>query len=99
MTNAPEFLKAWVLIFFAGALVIFFAGSARYLLPMAAPVVLLAVRDLRWARPAFVLQLALSLGLATVNYQHWDGYRQFAKGLHDQIIGKRTWINGEWVQF
>ena len=95
----PEFLKAWVLIFFAGALVIFFAGSARYLLPMAAPVALLAVRDLRWARPAFVLQLALSLALAAVNYQHWDGYRQFVKGIHDQIVNKRTWINGEWVQF
>ena len=95
----PEFLKAWVLIFFAGALVIFFAGSARYLLPMAAPVVLLAVRDLRWVRPAFVLQLALSLALALVNYQHWDGYRQFVNGLHEQIVGRRTWINGEWTQF
>ncbi len=97
--RSPEFLKAWVLIFFAGSLAIFFAGSARYLLPMAAPVALLAVRDLRWARPAFVLQLALSLALAAVNYQHWDGYRQFAGGLHDQIGNKRTWINGEWVQY
>ena len=95
----PEFLKAWVLVFFAASLVIFFAGSARYLLPMAAPVVLLAVRDLRWARPAFVLQLALSLALAAVNYQHWDGYRQFVNGFHNQILSKRTWINGEWVQF
>ncbi|MEO8126049.1 MAG: glycosyltransferase family 39 protein [Bryobacteraceae bacterium] len=95
----PEFLKAWVLVFFASSLVIFFAGSARYLLPMAAPVVLLAVRDLRWARPAFALQLALSLALAVVNYQHWDGYRQFVSRFQDQILSKRTWINGEWVQF
>jgi hypothetical protein len=95
----PEFLKAWVLIFFAAALVIFFAGSARYLLPMAAPVALLAVREMRWVRPAFVLQLALSLALAVVNYQQWDGYRQFAHSLHDQVAKKRTWINGEWMQF
>ncbi|MEP6536529.1 MAG: glycosyltransferase family 39 protein [Bryobacteraceae bacterium] len=95
----PEFLKAWVLVFFASSLVIFFAGSARYLLPMAAPVVLLAVRDLRWARPAFALQLVLSLALAVVNYQHWDGYRQFVSRFQDQILSKRTWINGEWVQF
>lgn len=94
-----SFLKAWVLIFFAGALVIFFAGSARYLLPMAAPVILLAVGELRWVRLAFVLQLVLSLLLAVVNYQHWDGYRQFVNGLHEQIAGRRTWINGEWVQF
>ncbi len=95
----PEFLKAWILIFFAGALVIFFAGSARYLLPMAAPVVLLAVRETQWVKIGFVSQLALSLALAFVNYQHWDGYRQFANSLQGQIERKRTWINGEWVQF
>ena len=33
-----HFLLAWIGLFFAGALVLFFAGSARYLLPMAAPV-------------------------------------------------------------
>ena len=36
----PEtiFLLAWIALFFAGAVVVLFAGSARYLLPMAAPV-------------------------------------------------------------
>ena len=99
LERRPDFLKAWVLIFFAGALVIFFAGSARYLLPMAAPVILLTVGELRWVRFTFVPQLALSIMLAMVNYQHWDGYRQFVNGLHEQIAGRRTWINGEWVQF
>src|SRR5262249_3099714 len=33
-----EFLSAWIAIFFAGAISVFFAGSARYLLPIAAPV-------------------------------------------------------------
>jgi hypothetical protein len=37
--------------------------------------------------------MALSLGLAMVNYQHWDAYRTFAGSLSkDHPI----WINGEW---
>ncbi|HWB84833.1 MAG TPA: glycosyltransferase family 39 protein [Bryobacteraceae bacterium] len=91
------FLLAWITIFFAGALVVFFAGSARYLLPMAAPVALLASRlRVRWLAAGFVLQMALSLGLAVVNYQHWDGYRQFAASLHDASRGHRVWVDGEW---
>ena len=42
-----DFLAAWAVIFFAGALLIFFAGSARYLLPIAAPVAILAARNCR----------------------------------------------------
>ena len=48
-----RFLLAWIGIFFAGALVIFFSGSARYLLPMAAPVAILASRlPVKWLAPA-----------------------------------------------
>jgi hypothetical protein len=91
------FLLAWIGIFFAGALVIFFAGAARYLLPMAAPAVLLASRlRPKWLAAGFVLQLALSLGLAAVNYQHWAGYRQFAESLRGPAAGHRVWIDGEW---
>jgi hypothetical protein len=91
------FLLAWIGIFFAGALVVFFAGSARYLLPMAAPVVLLASRlRPKWLAAGFALQLALGLGLAVVNYQHWDGYRQFAQSLRLAAAGHRVWIDGEW---
>ena len=75
----------WIVLFFAGALVLFFAGSARYLLPMAAPLALLASRALahrpRWLTAAFVAQLALGLALSAVNFQHWDGYRAFAREL------------------
>jgi len=39
--NWREFLPEWILLFFAAALVLFFAGSARYLLPNALP---LAIR-------------------------------------------------------
>jgi len=91
------FLLAWIGLFFAGALVIFFAGSARYLLPMAAPVALLASRlRAKWLAAGFAAQLALSLGLAAVNYQHWDGYRQFAESLRGSTAGHRVWVDGEW---
>jgi hypothetical protein len=91
------FLLAWIGIFFAGALVVFFAGSARYLLPMAAPVVLLASRlRPKWLAAGFAAQLALGLGLAVVNYQHWDGYRQFAHSLRLAAAGHRVWLDGEW---
>ncbi len=81
-----DFLAQWVLIFFAGALVIFFAGSARYLLPIALPIAILATQR---ARPrllqvSLACGFALSLTLAAVNYQHWDGYRQFARALHER---------------
>jgi len=93
-----DFLAQWVLIFFAGALVIFFAGSARYLLPIALPIAILATQR---ARPrllqvSLACGLALSLTLAVVNYQHWNGYRQFARALQSDAHSKRVWINGEW---
>ena len=96
--NWRDFLAQWVLIFFAGALVIFFAGSARYLLPIALPVAILATRRVnkRWLQIGIGVGLALSLGLAIVNYQHWGGYRQFARSMKNDVETKRVWINGEW---
>jgi MFS family permease len=96
--NWRDFLAQWVLIFFAGALVVFFAGSARYLLPVALPVAILATRraGLRWIQAAIVCELIFSVGLAVVNYQHWNGYRQFARKFAQDTQTKRLWINGEW---
>jgi hypothetical protein len=93
-----DFLGAWVLLFFAGALAVFFAGSARYLLPIAAPVAILAARRCGTATmvAGFALQMALSLGLAVVNYQHWDAYRQFAESLSRETADHRVWIDGDW---
>jgi hypothetical protein len=92
-----QFLLAWIAIFFAGALAIFFAGSARYLLPMAAPIASLASRlRPKWLVAGFAAQMALSLGLAVVNYQHWDAYRHFAKALRAPALGHRVWIDDEW---
>ncbi len=96
--NWREFPAQWVLIFFAGALVIFFAGSARYLLPIALPIAILATQraSLRLLQTSLACGFALSLALAWVNYKHWDGYRQFARTLAKDVQTKRTWINGEW---
>lgn len=84
-------LGAWILLFFTASLAMFFAGSARYLLPLALPVcILVAEHTGYWAVGA---NLVLGLLLATVNYQHWDGYRQVAATTPDE---KRVWVNGEW---
>jgi hypothetical protein len=93
-----DFLAQWVLIFFAGALVIFFAGSARYLLPIVLPLAILGTQRVgtRIAAISLGCGFALSLALAAVNYQHWDGYRQFARALQTDAQSKRLWINGEW---
>jgi hypothetical protein len=93
-----DFLAIWAVVFFAGAMLIFFAGSARYLLPIAAPVAILAARTAapRWLTAGFALQLILSLGLATANYQHWDGYRQFAATQAAKAAQQRVWVDAEW---
>ena len=96
--NWRDFLAQWVLIFFAGALAIFFAGSARYLLPIALPVAILATRRVgpRLLTVGVACGLTLSVLLAEVNYQHWSGYRKFARSLQQQAETKRLWIDGEW---
>lgn len=95
----PEtrFLAAWIGLFFGGALIVFYAGSARYLLPMAAPVAMLVSRlRPRWLAAGFAFQMALSLALATVNYQHWDGYRRFAREIRGETAAHRVYVDGEW---
>lgn len=96
--HTEEFAAAWILIFFACALAIFFAGSARYLLPVSLPLTILLSQRLsaRWMTGGVVLGAALSLALAIVNYQHWDGYRRFARDLQSEARNQRVWINGEW---
>jgi hypothetical protein len=92
-----QFLAAWIVIFFGSALVIFFAGSARYLLPMAAPMAMLASGlPRRWLAIGFGLQMALSLSLATMNYQHWDAYRVHAAAIKPVIENHRVWVDDEW---
>ena len=96
--NFRDFLAAWALIFFGAALVIFFAGSARYLLPVALPLAILVSGRAtpRVLYGGVALGGLLALSLATVNYQHWDQYRQFAASLKRQAQSRRVWMNGEW---
>jgi hypothetical protein len=92
-----HFLLAWIAIFLACGLPIFFAGSARYLLPIAAPLAILVSRlPVKWLAPALAAQLTLSLGLAAANYQHWDGYRAFAAALPAPTPGHRIWVDNDW---
>jgi hypothetical protein len=93
------FLASWGLVFFGGAVLVFFAGSARYLLPMAAAVVFRVARSAR--RPALLwfaaaANLTLGLTLAAANYHHWRAYREFAARLRPVIAGRQTWTNAEW---
>lgn len=94
------FLCLWVLLFFAFGLTVFFAGSARYLLPLAPAVALLAAIRLegRWKLlgAGFAVQLLLSLGLAAANYGHWAGYRDFVALLEKEFETQRVWISTEW---
>lgn len=91
------FLAAWIGLYFAGAAIVFFAGSARYLLPIAAPVALLVSRlRPKWLALGFACQMALGISLALVNFQHWNGYRTFAALLSSEAAQRRVWINGDW---
>ena len=95
-----RFLSFWFLAFLAFAFAVFFAGSARYLLPVALPLAVLATSPLL-RRPALLstallVQLALGGGLAWANYDHWDGYRSIVASLRGEFAARRVWINGEW---
>jgi hypothetical protein len=96
----PRFLNAWLYVFFAAVLVICFAGSARYLLPLAAPLAFLTVnrlyhRDVLLAF-GFVTQLALSLLLAGANAAHWSAYRAIVDELKPQFKDHRVFVDGEY---
>src|SRR5258708_1954356 len=94
---ATLFLILWIAIFFLCGLPIFFAGSARYLLPIAAPLAILASRlPAKVLAPAFAIHLAIGLGLAAANYQHWDGYRRFAESIRSASAGHRVFVDYDW---
>ncbi|HXS95682.1 MAG TPA: glycosyltransferase family 39 protein [Candidatus Limnocylindrales bacterium] len=92
---AVAFLLSWIGIFFAAAIAIFFDGPARYLLPMAAPLAIFA-SHVRWRIWILGVQLPVALGLAAVNYQHWNAYRTFAETLPWPQAPSRVYVNGEW---
>ena len=87
-----RFLYVWIGLFFGSGIVIFFAGSARYLLPMALPVCILASGS-RFVWPAIAIEAVLAAGLATENMQHWNAYRDIAAQVP---VARRVFVNGEW---
>lgn len=96
---APEIeLKLWFALYFLAALVIFFAGAARYMLPAMLPLAILAGRAFPqrpWLlRAATGLNLLLGLALACVSYQHWGAYREIAHRWSPK--DGRLWVNAEW---
>ncbi|MEZ5401181.1 MAG: glycosyltransferase family 39 protein [Bryobacteraceae bacterium] len=95
-----SFPRFWVGIYFGAALVIFFAGSARYLLPTALPLAILAVertgRRPRLLAAALGTQLALGMALADANYRLWDFYRDTAESVSKELAEHRSFVNAEW---
>ncbi|HYZ86133.1 MAG TPA: glycosyltransferase family 39 protein, partial [Bryobacteraceae bacterium] len=89
------FLEGWLAIYFLAAVALFFAGSARYLLPIAAPAAILVSRQSRLLPVAFFSYLVLSLALGVCNFWHWESYRRFALDLRSKMP-ERTWVNSEW---
>ncbi|MBY0502401.1 MAG: glycosyltransferase family 39 protein [Bryobacteraceae bacterium] len=94
------FLVGWLGIFFAAALVLFFAGSARYLLPLLPAAALLTTRVLagrtRLLAAGVALQALVGAALAVANYQHWKGYQEFVARHQGEFANRRVWVNGEW---
>lgn len=92
-----HYLAQWVLLFFTAALILFFAGSARYLLPLALPVALLLANRLKpsYLAAFTVLQTVLAMALALANYDHWDGYRRVIASLEKSWEYKRVYVNSE----
>ncbi len=93
------FLAAWVLVFFAGSLAVFYSGSARYLLPLAPALVILVFRarpPLKLVASALGVHLCLGLGLAAVEYEQACHYRQFAWEVGGLAGSKPVHTNAEW---
>ena len=94
-----RFLSAWILLYFAGSIAVFYAGSARYLLPLAAPVVFLTIRRIesRMFLSIFTaVHLAVGVALAATENHYVEQYREFAQRLAPMVESKRLWSNAEW---
>jgi hypothetical protein len=78
--NDDPVLAAWCLLYFGFAVLVFFAGAARYLLPLVAPMVLLFVRQFH-GRPgplAAALAVSLFLGL-NISFAAYEFSRVYTK--------------------
>ncbi len=93
---------------FSFCIIFYMTGSARYVIPLTPPLVLLIVREAearldlarfkRFAAYALCLSSALALPLAVADYQFAGIYREFASHLRTRYSGLagRIWFVGEW---
>jgi hypothetical protein len=88
-------LAGWCLLYFAFASVAFFAGAARYLLPLVAPMVLLFVLQFqnrpRWLALALGVNLVLGLNVSFAAYEFARVYTQVPPP-----PGRTFLVNGDW---
>jgi hypothetical protein len=98
--TTADYLQAWFALFFGFALIVFFAGSARYLLPIAAPLAIVTVNQLKDRRrlliAGFASQLALSLALNRANFDHWNAYRSAVRQVKNTLATQRSWVAADW---
>jgi len=100
LTRDDGFLLGWMALFFTASLVLFYAGSARYLLPLAPALAIWISRRLadapRLLTIGACLHLIIGLSLVSANHDHWEGYRRFVNRFKKDLHSRRVWINGEW---
>ena len=100
MRSTSDYLEAWFALFYWFALAVFFAGSARYLLPLAAPLVFATVNRLSGKRTllaiGFASHLLLSLALNRANFDHWNSYRNAVRQLKGTLASQRSWVAADW---
>jgi len=92
------FVGAWVVVFFLGSLALFYAGSARYLLPLAPAVALMAVERLssRWVfAGALVLNMMLGSGLVKQEAANATAHRLATQDVA-KVMSGRGWTDAEW---
>lgn len=95
LVRVQGWLGWWVRIFFAASLLLFFAGAARYVLPLAPPLAILAAGRLSRRRlaAAIAAQALLAFALSYASMRHWQAYEEIAGQVQ---MGKQTWVAGEW---
>ncbi|MEZ5367059.1 MAG: hypothetical protein R2748_33170, partial [Bryobacterales bacterium] len=99
LPKAQAIPALWSVCFFLAATAVFYAGSARYLLPLAPAVgIIIANWGLSrgWLAAGLALNFAMGLSLATVEYSQANTYRAIAKEVASLSQGRRVYSNAEW---
>ena len=100
IVQSPDALAPfWVVTFFLMAIVVFYAGSARYLLPLA-PAAGIVIAGWNVSRGLLAAGLAsnfaIGLALAASEYRYANAYREIAAEIAAASGDRRVWSNAEW---